>query len=557
MYTGPKLLELLASKHQQQNTSELYKQEIFTLEWRAKVGSFPHPDLETLISAGEPCGAWKPEQGRPEDKRNVGENWRDLQELPLYGYIPGSSIRGLVRAWAEKRPEIRDRMRELLGKQENDNITAGKIEFLDAWPRKAAKLTLDIVNPQQDFQVFHRGQSTPVSSYTLGDGQEEIEIIVAIRGIPNQTTPEEVAEVWDWIKQALGFYGVGSRTASGYGSFKDSKVKVRPEPDYRTKNLIFTLYSQGSSGPDMRTMELRPSHWRGWLRSWLLRFFLGVMNQNNAETTVNELLGTLEPDTQKGLVRLQVTKGNSWGEESENKPDFYCWKGQVRISAPTEILNKVILPVVKFAASLGGVGRGWRRPLHIFTMNNGNKAARGTYLHLKHTVKNQETNAEETKNFALIPNRVEVWQNTYRVWLEFVQQKWPNRISLNSNQNLASEVFSPQTCVVYLVPGPVREPIDQQDMSWLISNPTDTRGDGMNLIYQNQYKRKIDVGGNAGNGGAYCSWVSIKRIKFPNREQNTACSEVVCVFKGGNNSLRNQFIQDVSSIAGAARVFGS
>lgn len=79
MYTGPKLLELLASKHQQQNTSELYKQEIFTLEWRAKVGSFPHPDLETLISAGEPCGAWKPEQGRPEDKRNVGENWRYLQ----------------------------------------------------------------------------------------------------------------------------------------------------------------------------------------------------------------------------------------------------------------------------------------------------------------------------------------------------------------------------------------------------------------------------------------------------------------------------------------------
>ncbi|MFM5941944.1 MAG: RAMP superfamily CRISPR-associated protein, partial [Dolichospermum sp.] len=141
---------------------------------------------------------------------------QQLRTLPLNGYIPGSCIRGLVRAWAKQRPEIKPRMYQLLGHQDNDKITAGKIEFLDAWPETATKLTLDIVNPQQEFQVYHQGQCTPLSLYTLGTGKDAIPVIVAIRGIPEKATEEEVSEVWEWVQQALSLYGVGSRTASGY-----------------------------------------------------------------------------------------------------------------------------------------------------------------------------------------------------------------------------------------------------------------------------------------------------------------------------------------------------
>jgi len=74
-YSGLKLIELLEKQHQNRSAQTgLFKTGIFSLFWRAKVGSFPHPDLETLVSAGEPCGVWKPQQGRAEDKRNVGEN---------------------------------------------------------------------------------------------------------------------------------------------------------------------------------------------------------------------------------------------------------------------------------------------------------------------------------------------------------------------------------------------------------------------------------------------------------------------------------------------------
>lgn len=222
MYTAPLLTELLLKQHQQRNQSDLFRQGQFTIRWRAKVGSFPAPDLETMISAGDPCGAWYPEAecpanlSRPEAKRNVGNNWNYFSELPLYGYIPASSIRGIVRSWVLKQnnAELRQKMEELLGVQqkEQDTITAGKIEFFDAWPIEPTKLSLDIVNPQESFQVFHQEQSKPLSLYTLGDGDTSIPVKAAIRGIHPYADKEDVKTVWSWLEQALTLYGVGSRT---------------------------------------------------------------------------------------------------------------------------------------------------------------------------------------------------------------------------------------------------------------------------------------------------------------------------------------------------------
>lgn len=564
MYTGLQLIELLERQHQQRSQSGLFKKDSFTLLWRAKVGSFPHPDLETIVSAGEPCGAWRLRDGRrPEDKRNVGQNWDQLKTLPLNGYIPGSSIRGLVRAWAQKRSDILPRMYQLLGYQDNGTISAGKIEFLDAWPTTPTKLTLDIVNPQQSFQVFHEGQSTPLSFYTLGDGQDTITLTVAIRGIPGKATDAEVDEVWRWVQQALISYGAGSRTASGYGTLKySSSLKQEQDPGYKVKQFDFILYSQGSAGPNMTTMELRPSHWRGWLRSWMLRFFLGVMSLEDAHRTVGELLGTLEPESRKGCVRLQMFKGSTWGDRSESHPSFYAWKGKLQISAPSDILNTIVLPVIRFAVMLGGVGRGWRRPLHIFHMNNGRSAARGTYLTLTHRVQNTTTQEWEPKSYGLPldPNR---WQRAYADWLVAVRDRWTDRVTVD-NHNIIAEVFSPATCAVYALPGPDTDPLQQYNWQQT-DNAEATRGDGVYLIYQQNpprnYKRNIDLGGNAAGGGnAHCSWVSIKRVKIPNRQEETDCQEIVCLFMGGQtpngNHVRSRFLRDLNNMTGAIYLFG-
>jgi CRISPR-associated protein Cmr6 len=480
-YSGPKLILALERQHQQRSQPELFKRGTFTLNWRAKVGSFPHPDVETLVSAGEPCGAWstvtitKQEkingqkreytiQSRPEDKREVGDNWQALRTLPLYGYIPGASIRGIVRAWASQYPTMKAQMLELLGYQDDATITPGKIEFLDAFPIEPTQLTLDIVNPQQDFQVFHDGQSKPLSLYTLGDGHEELEIMVGIRGVPGKATTEQVQTVWNWVQQALSSQGAGSRRASGYGMLK-APIDFKPEASlpklpqgYITKTLSFTLYSQGNAGPDARTIELRPSHWRGWLRSWLLRFFLGVMLPEQAKATVGELLGTLEEaldDGQhKGVVQLQVIRGNIWGKKSKGTrfSSFYQWQGMLKLTAPKDILNEIILPILRIAVMLGGVGRGWRRPLHRFVMESNNEeAARGCRLEITHQVKPKNSDKFESKPFGLVL-KAEDWQVLYTQWQRVVQNRWADRCQAQVPA-IAAEIFSPNTCAIYIVPG--------------------------------------------------------------------------------------------------------
>jgi CRISPR-associated protein Cmr6 len=567
IYTGTKLIEILEKQHESRGQSDLLKKGTFTIQWRAKVGSFPHPDGETIVPAGELCGTWKHNNTK---KLNVGDNLQHFEKLPLNAYIPGSSIRGLVRAWAKIHPEIKPRMEELLGYQDEQNICAGKVEFLDAYPQEPTKITLDIVNPQQDFQVYHDGQSKPLSFYTLGDGKKQIPITVAIRGIPNRITSEELTEVWRWVEQALCFYGVGGRTASGYGVVKTENIKVDLPENYARKSLDFSLYSQGSYGANQKqgNEDLRPSHWRGWLRSWILRFLLGVMSKENAEKTLGELLGTIGTNDNstacKGCVRIRMIRGSNWGEKSSNQPNFYCWKGRLEIIAPKDILNDIILSILRFAVSLGGVGRGWRRPLHIFTMNNGQVAARGTHLLMTHKVKDKTTGELKNQSFALPPTKANIWQNTYQKWLDAVRLKWSNRVQVGINNNLAAEVFSPTTCAIYTVPAPVEEPIDFKALEWNITKPINTRGDGMNLIYKEEspqnYKRNRDLGGDAGREKAYCSWVSIKRVNVPNQEEDTDCQEVVCLFMGGKTAqddhVRSRFLADLKNISSATHLFG-
>lgn len=570
-YNGPKLIAQLAKQHAARSQLGLFQQGIFTLPWRTKVGSYNSPDLETMITAGEPCGAWQAKPGcpqdlaRPEAKRNVGQNWQNWRELPLNGYVPGTSIRGIVRAWASQFPNLQVRMRELLGYQTEREIVSGKVEFLDAFPTEPTKVSLDIVNPQQDFQVFHQGQSKPLSLYTLGDGSNEAELLVAIRGIPGKATDEEVSEVWGWVQQALKANGIGSRTASGYGvvnppeDFQGADLPQLPK-GHASKRLDFKLYSQGNAGPDMKTVELRPAHWRGWLRSWLLRFFLGVMSESDAKATVGELLGTLEDGANgkscQGCIRLKLIPGQVWGKPSKEGGylRFYEWRGSLLLKAPKEILNGVILPIVRIALMVGGVGKGWRRPLHRFCMNNGKEAARGCHLTVTHKVK--PNGADQAKNIPYgLALKPEEWQKLYDLWQGQVQAIWPGRFNPQGS-GLNAEIFSPKTCAVYLVPGPAELPIDLQDREWTDCRVTETRGQGMDLIYKPAYKRKRDVGGDAGGGNAHCSWVSIKCLEMPSPSKAAKCSEVVCLFMGQGNSLRSKFRKELSGTAEAQHIFG-
>lgn len=562
MYSGTTLVELLAQKEAARSRSDFFRSGTFQVQWRAKVGYSPHPDGETIISAGEPAGPWPK---RPETKCNVNENLENLPQLPLNGYIPASSIRGLVRSWATQQG-LGHRVSVLLGDQKNDQITTGKIEFFDAWPSRATPLTLDIVNPQENFQVFHKDQGTPLSLYTFGNGKTPIAVTVAIRGIPGVAQAADVAEVWEWVENALNTFGVGSRTASGYGQIA---ITNSPKQDpvlpanWRQKTLDFRLYSQGCYGADQRPNqqleELRPSHWRGWLRSWMLRFLLGVMTPDDARTTLGELMGILEPSSQAGCIRMSLVPGELWGKVSSQPPKFFGWKGQLNIAAPEWALDPIIMPVIRFAVSCGGVGRGWRRPLHIYCDPGCRERVRGAHLIL--TRKRLDAATGRYKPVTLqLPPQPEKWTDAYQSWFTAVQKRWPQRVRAQS-QNPPAEAFSPASCSVYLTLGPDENPVDLKEWTWLTQHAESTRGDGMSLIYQPDYKRKPDLGGNAASGASYCSWASIRRLDSGNADYNVECREIVCLFMGGvqpsqANHLRSRFLKDLRKQEGCIHLFG-
>jgi CRISPR-associated protein Cmr6 len=639
MYTAPLLPKLLAQQTEERKPG-FFKQGKFTLQWRAKVGSFPAPDVETLISAGELNAPWKwpvksqqtasgeYETHNPHDFSEKLENRR--KTVPLNGYIPASSIRGIVRDWAKQRPDLRQRMLDLLGSQDKQgNIKGGKIEFLDAWPVEPVEPSIDVANLQQDFQIFHptKLQPQPHALYTLGDGKTPIEVVVAIRGIPHKAELIDVETVWEWVTQALNQHGVGSRTAAGYGTLNpdpDSTAAVTvsaDRPGYITRIFDFELYSQGCYGAIHNQVELRPTHWRGWLRSWLLRFLLGVMSPDNALKTLADLMGSLGKGGSKatqGKIHLKVEPNKAfWKIKSSHTPYFYGWKGQLLLTGPEDLIRDVVVPVIKFAATVGGVGRGWRRPLHIYQMRKKDKktqkyyhepAFRGTHLILR-----------EGSESCLLPIDPSIWSSMYAEWSNKVQQYWGSRIVLLKLRS-REEAFSMATCAVYAVPGPAKNPIGTKKKSearrpntslaaafsramesgqqlpassyenhirWIVSDPEKnsgkTRGSGMNLIYKSPHKFNIEVGGTAAHeNGTHCSWVSIRRLQTEvtihsppcktaetldfslngggecerlQTENDKNCYGIVCVFMGDNHPDRQRFVRDLADLPGAVHLW--
>ncbi len=145
----------------------------------------------------------------------------------IYGFpiIPGSSLKGMTRAYAELVLKPANRINEaeierLFGKQED----AGDLIFFDAVPTGKVTLELDIMNPH--YPNYYQGNEppadwqnpTPIPFLTVGKGTEFIFAVGARRG-----TDVDLSEVMGWMKSALEEIGAGAKTTAGYGYFGNFK----------------------------------------------------------------------------------------------------------------------------------------------------------------------------------------------------------------------------------------------------------------------------------------------------------------------------------------------
>ena len=146
-------------------------------------------------------------------------------------YIPGSSIKGVVRAWAERnlKDDYPDEIVDLFGTRDSDdmNHVSGLVTFHDAWWVPFSKGTpelkpfvLDVVtthhqdyyNGKKDKDGKHLSASdkdSPIPNHQLAVHGS---FLFVIEGVS-----EHVELCQKMLAQALQDNGIGAKTASGYG----------------------------------------------------------------------------------------------------------------------------------------------------------------------------------------------------------------------------------------------------------------------------------------------------------------------------------------------------
>lgn len=172
--------------------------------------------------------------GLPHPAKN-GFNWHPVLGTP---YIPGSGVKGLLRAWMEayaSDPETGsattpDLISEWFGGSAkpsgvNDTSKAGDLVFFDALPVERPFITVDIMTPHMG-KWYEQGQEPFNQDNTPGDWHNPIPVpFLATRDARFMFAiaprcPEAQASAkaaMEQLKHALAWLGAGAKTAAGYG----------------------------------------------------------------------------------------------------------------------------------------------------------------------------------------------------------------------------------------------------------------------------------------------------------------------------------------------------
>jgi CRISPR-associated protein Cmr6 len=165
----------------------------------------------------------------------TGFLWHPTLAVP---YLPGSSIKGVIRAWVDPRAGWADGgnwedARRLFG--DASTLGVGNLVVLDALPTQRPELELDIVNVH--YQPYYQQGQPPADYYepemvhflVVKPGQEFEFALMPRPGTRHETSrPEQVAQArvasppdvtrgFELLTEALEVLGLGAKTGAGYG----------------------------------------------------------------------------------------------------------------------------------------------------------------------------------------------------------------------------------------------------------------------------------------------------------------------------------------------------
>jgi len=447
---------------------------------------------------------------------------RGFQELllpvfhPVYGvpFIPASSLKGAVRAWAKQQGKPTAEINRLFGTLDDG---VGCVQFFDAFPTKPC-LSVDMANPQWPWEG-NRVKYDPKPHALLSMERPSILIGMA-RTSCSQKDSDDVKIAKEWLEQALGS-GIGSRVSGGYGRTKLTKGLAESSPH------PFQIWTQGMYGatPPAKEnhyqgqVEFRPTAIRGILRYWFRAFALGLYDPQTCQDLENRVLGNLSLE---GMVRI--------GVEFQKQPspkEIYAYGGTILLEAKSSNYLHLMEKLLCFASHMCGVGRGSRRPLHW-----NRPRMRGCHWELSESI---------------LPFEKEGWKHLIQEIKQIFQSiqktgQSPTQESPGNAKNRYQDVFN-NDARIYLVPSS-RMIHPKQVKNWSQQGNTPAiRGQALDILYgDSRFKGETrNQGGNALVGGKLGtpSFVIIQS-NFPSQNPY----QVVSIF-GAENHDRKLFIQNL------------
>ncbi|MGB3683862.1 MAG: type III-B CRISPR module RAMP protein Cmr6 [Rubrobacteraceae bacterium] len=154
-------------------------------------------------------------------------------------YLPGSSVKGIVRAcaeqWEDPKPDNAD-IKRIFGSEskQDEDSHVGSVIFLDAIPTGPVQLKADIMTPH--YNPYYKGEAPPADWHS----PNPIPFLVVEAGagfgfgiLPRSNEDEADCEVArGWLEEALEWTGAGAKTAVGYGRFaEDVEARQRAEKE--------------------------------------------------------------------------------------------------------------------------------------------------------------------------------------------------------------------------------------------------------------------------------------------------------------------------------------
>nr|WP_282599848.1 type III-B CRISPR module RAMP protein Cmr6 [Paenibacillus dendritiformis] len=151
---------------------------------------------------------------------------------PVYGipYIPSSSLKGAVRhCWIQEKHEGNESeaLKDALfvkcfgTSAENEDAAAGQLIFFDAFPATSYTIVLDVQTPHFKEYYETKGDKQPTDALSpvpiFIPAVTKTEFTIFIGSAEGRLAEEEISEVRKMVSTTLSEYGLGAKTALGYG----------------------------------------------------------------------------------------------------------------------------------------------------------------------------------------------------------------------------------------------------------------------------------------------------------------------------------------------------